>query len=140
MPIRKDLKHHYGAQWQREIRPRILARERHRCKFCKKPDRTTVLQVLEDGRMWWTKLFGGPLFDQHGRIVLHDTDFAPKFRFKRVHVVLTIAHLNHDPADNRGENLAALCQWCHLNYDKEHHRETRKIRKDAERPLLRDAG
>ena len=41
-------------------------------------------------------------------------------------VILTVAHLNHTPEDNRDENLRAMCQGCHLNYDKEHHAETRR--------------
>ena len=36
-------------------------------------------------------------------------------------VVLTIAHLNHTPEDNRPENLRAWCQRCHLTYDAKHH-------------------
>lgn len=32
-------------------------------------------------------------------------------------VVLTVAHLNHQPEDCREENLAALCQKCHNAYD-----------------------
>jgi hypothetical protein len=37
-------------------------------------------------------------------------------------VVLTVAHvLNPDPLDCRDENLAALCQRCHLNHDRAHH-------------------
>lgn len=32
-------------------------------------------------------------------------------------VVLTIAHLNHNPADCRDENLRALCQLHHNRYD-----------------------
>ena len=47
-------------------------------------------------------------------------------------VVLTVAHLGapladgspgdkHDKADVREENLAALCQRCHLNFDREDH-------------------
>lgn len=36
-------------------------------------------------------------------------------------VVLTVAHLNHDTTDNSDENLAALCQKCHLTYDAQHH-------------------
>lgn len=39
-------------------------------------------------------------------------------------VVLTVAHLNHTPEDVRDENLRAMCQGCHLHYDKDHHRET----------------
>ena len=38
-------------------------------------------------------------------------------------VVLAVAHLNHDPADCRDENLAAMCQKCHLTYDAPLHRE-----------------
>lgn len=33
-------------------------------------------------------------------------------------VILTVAHLNHTPEDCRDENLAALCQRCHLTYDR----------------------
>ena len=36
---------------------------------------------------------------------------------KIIVIVLTVAHLNHDPADCRPENLAAMCQRHHLAYD-----------------------
>lgn len=39
-------------------------------------------------------------------------------------VVLTVAHLNHTPEDCRDENLRAMCQGCHLHYDREHHAQT----------------
>ena len=54
----------------------------------------------------------------------------------RVRVVLTIAHFNHTPGDDRDENLKALCQWCHLAHDRDQHRATRRHTKDARRPLL----
>ena len=41
-------------------------------------------------------------------------------------VVLTVAHLNHTPEESHDDNLKAMCQSCHLNYDREHHAETRK--------------
>lgn len=40
-------------------------------------------------------------------------------------IVLTIAHLDHDPTNNDPANLRALCQACHLKYDAQHHAETR---------------
>lgn len=41
-------------------------------------------------------------------------------------VVLTIAHLDHDPTNNdEAGNLRGMCQRCHLNYDAEHHAHTR---------------
>lgn len=30
---------------------------------------------------------------------------------------LTVAHLNHEPADCSAANLRALCSGCHLRYD-----------------------
>ncbi|MGG5811435.1 hypothetical protein [Falsiroseomonas sp. CW058] len=36
-------------------------------------------------------------------------------------VVLTVGHLNHTPEDNREDNLRAMCQRCHLAWDREHH-------------------
>lgn len=63
-------------------------------------------------------------------------------------VVLTVAHLGtpwpdgrpgdkHDKRDVRAENLAALCQRCHLNYDRREHvasaragREQRRLQRE----------
>lgn len=36
-------------------------------------------------------------------------------------VVLTTAHLDHDPGHNHPDNLMAMCQRCHLAYDAKHH-------------------
>lgn len=35
------------------------------------------------------------------------------------------------------ENLKALCQKCHLNYDKEHHAETRRKTKELKSGQLK---
>lgn len=54
-------------------------------------------------------------------------------------VVLTVAHLDHDPSNNDDSNLVALCQRCHLRYDLElhmkHAAETRR-KKRIERGQL----
>jgi len=50
-------------------------------------------------------------------------------------VVLTVAHLDHTPEHCGDDNLKAMCQKCHLNYDSKHHQRnaaaTRKGRKAA---------
>jgi 5-methylcytosine-specific restriction endonuclease McrA len=46
-------------------------------------------------------------------------------------VVLTVAHLNHNPGDNRDQNLAALCQKCHNSYDA----PTRTMKKEVKRQV-----
>ena len=49
-------------------------------------------------------------------------------------VVLTVAHLDHDPTNNEESNLAALCQKCHNTYDAPKRAQNRKHN------ALRDAG
>lgn len=44
----------------------------------------------------------------------------------RGRVVLTVAHMNHDPSDNREGNLMDLCQRCHNRYDAPHRSANRK--------------
>jgi hypothetical protein len=37
-----------------------------------------------------------------------------------IKIILTVAHLNHDEADTRPENLAHLCQLHHNRHDAKH--------------------
>ena len=77
----------------------------------------------------------------------HVANGAPLPSGRKGKVVLTVAHLGtpfpngqpgdkHDKHDVRRENLAALCQKCHLGYDLEDHvqhaRETRQRKKYEE--------
>jgi hypothetical protein len=39
-------------------------------------------------------------------------------------VVLTTAHLDHTPENCDQDNLRAMCQGCHLHYDRDHHART----------------
>lgn len=42
-------------------------------------------------------------------------------------VVLTVAHLDHQPENNDPANLRAWCQRCHMTYDARHHSENAKL-------------
>ncbi|NCN09717.1 MAG: hypothetical protein GW938_07725 [Leptospira sp.] len=48
-------------------------------------------------------------------------------------VILTTAHINHIPEDCRDENLAALCQRCHLNHDRHIHIKNRRENREKRR-------
>jgi hypothetical protein len=95
--------------------------------------------------MFWTDSFeatrgeSNQWTDQNGRF-RGDLIIDARTTARPVNVCLTIAHLDHNPENNSDENLRALCQWCHLDYDREHHAETRAIRKDRGRPILQLAG
>lgn len=41
-------------------------------------------------------------------------------------VILTVAHIDRNKNNNRFDNLAALCQKCHLNHDIKQHVTNRK--------------
>ena len=55
-------------------------------------------------------------------------------------VVLTTAHLDHTPENVSDANLRALCQRCHLNYDRPRHAanaaRTRREKRAAGQPTL----
>jgi hypothetical protein len=44
-------------------------------------------------------------------------------------VILTTAHLDHTPENCDPDNLRAMCQSCHLSYDRDHHAATRAARR-----------
>lgn len=99
MPIRPENRHRYPADW-RQISHRIrFERANSRCEC-----------VGECGRGTHT----GRCPNRHG---------APAYGTGST-VVLTVAHLNHTPEDCRDENLKAMCQGCHLHYDRDHHAQT----------------
>lgn len=137
MPIRPEHRHHYAGVAWRAIRERILARAANCCEQCGVPNADVFFRA---GQYWrdprtgiWREYRVGP--------GLADWLVPPQAGFPHlVKIVLTIAHLDHDPSNNADENLRALCQGCHLRHDVEQHqanaRATRQARKDAARPLL----
>ena len=102
----------YSKEWFTKIIPSILKRANYVCEHC----------GLSNGSRGYR--------DEQKKFVECD-DFMETWATKQgkrvFRIVLTIAHLNHDVADNREENLKALCQKCHLDYDREHHIMSRKI-------------
>lgn len=140
MPIRPEFRHFYGKVWYEEIRPRILKRAGNRCEQCGKPDRAQVWVYKGVLGQYWTLLKG---IGQKWRYCAQEGAtgsfglFGGQWReARRIRVLLQVAHLNHTPGDDRDENLKAWCQWCHLLYDRQHHKATRTTRKDSSRPLI----
>lgn len=106
MPIRPENRHRYPSNW-REISTSIKDRAGWRCEC-----------TGQCGRG-----HSGRCPNRHGGKA-YGTGSA---------VVLTTAHLNHTPEDCEPDNLLAMCQGCHLHYDKDHHRETAAATREAAR-------
>lgn len=103
------IRSNYPPNWTSEIVPRIRARDNFTCVFCGVPDRT----------LYYTSHLGTRvvlLADEHGHLAPGQV-VPPKRKVKRI--ILTTAHLDHKLVDHRDENLASLCQACHLNYDRQ---------------------
>lgn len=124
MPIRASERHRYPKNWP-EIRRRILERAGNRCEWCS----------IENGAVSRRRPDG--TFERFDGM---EIEMAAIEGVRLMRIVLPIAHLDHTPENCAPENLRALCQRCHLRHDAAKHaansRETRRARKDAERPLL----
>lgn len=110
MPLRREL---YPPNWA-AISKSIREREGQKCKWCGVPNHE---RGARDRYGVWHNVSD---IDS----MKSDTGFALFGDYpKIIKIILTVAHIDHDPSNNADENLAALCQRCHLNHDREHHME-----------------
>lgn len=100
MPIRPENRSRYPANWK-EISAAIKERARNRCECRGECGRGT---------------HAGRCPNKQG-LQAYGSGST---------VVLTIAHLDHIPENCAPSNLKAMCQACHLHYDREHHAQTRR--------------
>lgn len=107
-PIRPENRHRYGPDWPDFSKHIRFERAGGRCECegeCGRP---------------------ADHLDGSGRCVNRHLEPAYGTGSK---VVLTVAHLCHTPECR--ERVKAMCQGCHLHYDREHHAETARATRDA---------
>lgn len=100
----------YPENWD-EISKAIRQRAGNQCEWCGIPNYSLIHRGITDKFMWI-------LDEDWQRLSLADRMLWDGNESK---IFLTVAHLNHTPSDCRPENLAALCNRCHLNYDAKFH-------------------
>ncbi len=117
MPIKPENKHRYPADWK-QVRERILRRALWRCEW-------PGCEALHRDVGWWR--FDGK-FIPMGRALRdagakagHEIACSDGSTIKLIMIVLTIAHLDHQPENCADDNLRAWCQRHHLGYDAKHH-------------------
>ncbi len=109
----------YPPNWKTEIRPRIMERAGGVCEW---PGCTAKHKALgfwkRDGT--FEELSEGHLGDV-------EAEWAEIQGYKIIQIILTIAHLDHDPEnwDVGDDRLAAFCQRHHLRYDAPHRKKKR---------------
>lgn len=119
MPISALRKPLYPADWPAISAQVRFGRAGGRCEHCDRPHGRLVVH-LGDGR--WLDAEAGIWRDGNGRPLSRAQRARGGLMFVRLtRVVLAAAHLDHDPANNEPENLAALCQRCHMTHDHPEH-------------------
>jgi hypothetical protein len=115
----------YPSNWKSEIRPSIIKRADSCCENCGVKNYEIGYRTLEGTFIDYQTIsdqlddFGNDMFDN----VLNHCFDKKGNPTRALKIVLTIAHLDHDITNNCPTNLKALCQKCHLSYDKEHHKK-----------------
>lgn len=115
----------YPPNWLKEIRPRIMERANHTCEGdgCDFRHLEEVWAVRYRARTTgWFRDFDEA--NKHPKTIESKRNrISGKVEAipnpKKVKVVLTIAHLDHDETNHEvsDDRLKALCQLCHLRYD-----------------------
>ncbi len=160
MPIKPENRHRYPADWL-AIRGRILERAHWRCEHpgCTARQYAVGHWVRHgDGPWTWRPLGGnrpattaqdrlfhraGYGFHPGGRPwtfkqarTLVDTFFLEVNGIRPTIIVLTIAHLDHQPENCADDNLRAWCQRHHLAHDHDHHRANSQATRRAKSGTL----
>lgn len=122
MPIKPENRSRYPANWS-EIRAAILARAGDCCETCKVANGKRIARGA--GPFAGTyQADTAEVFDAETGEYIASVRMSEYQVKNMVTIVLTIAHLDHQPENCDLDNLRALCQMHHLRYDAAHHAET----------------
>lgn len=137
MPIHPDNKHRYPADWP-AIRASVLSDARYRCEW-------PGCGAKHHAAGHWRHGIFLPMAGKAGRAELtyrmakiaamNQEMHCPVGR-KYIVIVLTIAHLDHQPENCHRSNLRAWCQRHHLAYDAKHHAQSAYMRRREARNTL----
>lgn len=120
MPIRPENRNRYPADWP-EISARVRADAHDLCEWCGVVNKSWIRRgTARDGRALYR--YAGQSahddgFDAEDGMPVPDTSEDTCDWGRTVQVVLTVAHLDHQPENCARENLKALCQRCHNRHD-----------------------
>lgn len=136
MPIRPENKARYPKNWK-EISKRIrFERAGGKCEKCSAPNGELIARGVASDAGTYMLSDGKVFCEETGEHLGYAK--GSEYNAKRLtNVVLTVAHLDHQPENNAEENLKALCQKCHLTHDADHHKATRaKTRRSHTKELF----
>jgi hypothetical protein len=124
MPIRPENKALYPENWK-EISYRIrVERAKNRCEKCGIINHSVIRRLPDGTCRRPTAVDWDMIYSRIRYCHSNMTESLKRHGFTKI--VLTVAHLDHNPANCSDDNLRALCQKCHLGYDMDRHISNRK--------------
>lgn len=121
MPIKEENKKRYPENWK-QISERIrFERAGNKCEVCGIANGTVIKRTKDGYRLpsqtdW--DMINSRIKYSHSSM----TESLKYYGFTKI--VLTVAHLDHQPENCEDDNLKAMCQKCHNNYDRQHRNTT----------------
>lgn len=119
MPIKPENKKLYPKNWKQISEYIRFERAKNKCEVCGVENYAMGYRVK--GKFHTVKECEESM-DNYGEDLLEDIPMEQM----PIKIILTVAHLDHNPENNDLKNLKAMCQKCHNNYDIGHRKETRK--------------
>src|SRR6266545_1201636 len=133
MPIRPEKRSLYPSNWK-QISKDARQRASNKCELCKAPNGRLVARgtgrdagtyMLEHGAVF-SEVDGAPLGVARG---------SEYERSHLVRIILTVSHTDHNPENCERSNLRALCQKCHLHWDRAEHQATARATRLARKAV-----
>jgi hypothetical protein len=124
MPIRDSERGRYATNWP-EISTAAKERAGWRCEECQVPHNALICRG-EENNIGTYMLPDGDVHDAETGEHLgmaRGSEYVGRF----VRIILTTAHLDHQPENNDPSNLRVLCQLHHLRHDRPHHVAMRRL-------------
>jgi len=127
MPIKPENKTRYPDNWDAISKDIRFNRAQNRCEVCGVKN-GLIIKRLQGNRYRTPSMVEWDMI--HSRIRHANSNMTESIKHHGfTKVVLTVAHLDHQPENCDYSNLKAMCQKCHNNYDKEHRKQTRNTDK-----------
>jgi len=124
MPVKPENIDKYPDNWKQISSYIRFVRAKNHCEVCG----VRNYSIIERHKYGKWSYVSQALMDQlYSKIKYAGHNMTTALRyFGFVKVILTTAHLDHNPENCDHDNLKAMCQKCHNSYDAEHRKQTRR--------------
>jgi 5-methylcytosine-specific restriction endonuclease McrA len=139
MPIKPENRKRYPKNWKQISEDIRFNRAQNKCEVCGVSNHAVGYRKLKQfvplDRANNFDYYAGQGLDavtkemltfKKARTIAEIANDYYNLGYKCIVIVLTVAHLDHNPENNDYSNLKAMCQKCHNSYDAPHRRQTFK--------------